>query len=245
MEKSISSFIASRICPRIYRIIGAAAVMDRADARDVLVGKAGLKLAQLSAQSKVATSSRRRVAQLKAMRADLDFIDIRGNIQTRLRKLDEGQCDAMVLAAAGLLRLGLDERITEFLPLEVSTPAAGQGALAVECRSVDVETMRMLQEIQDTDVRAQVDAERALLDELGGGCSVPIGAFAACPQPGLLRLTACVAALDGSRVLRAKEDGEIAQAIAPGKKVAAALRTRRRRDSIALRQSSPNAISAP
>jgi hydroxymethylbilane synthase len=223
-----------------------AAVLERADARDVLVSKNGAKLAQLPPHAKVATSSRRRVAQLKAVRPDLEFVDMRGNIQTRLRKLDEGQCDAMVLAAAGLLRLELKERISEFLAIALSTPAAGQGALAVECRSNDGETLKMLRQIEDVVVRAQVDAERALLDELGGGCSVPIGAFASTPAEGRLRLAACVASLDGVEVLRAEEEGDVGNPLALGKKVAANLREQGAEEIlIALRQSTPNAISAP
>lgn len=137
------------------------AVLDRDDPRDVVVSRDKLTLSGLSPGSIVATSSRRRVAQLKALRSDLKFIDIRGNIQTRFRKHDEGQCEAMVLAAAGLLRLGLGERISEFLPIELSTPAAGQGALAVECLADDKRVLRLLSAIDDPSVRAQSTAERS------------------------------------------------------------------------------------
>jgi hydroxymethylbilane synthase len=223
-----------------------AAVLERADPRDVVVSHDRVKLADLKAQSKVATSSRRRVAQLKAVRPDLEFVDMRGNIQTRLRKHDEGQCDAMVLAAAGLLRLGLYERITEFLPSDLSTPAAGQGALAVECRFGEQELLASLLKIQDADSRAQSEAERALLSELGGGCSVPIGALADCPSAGVLRLTACVASLDGTKVLRATEESPISEPTKLGERLANKLRQMGAEEILVpLRQSEPNPISPP
>lgn len=185
-----------------------AAVLDRQDPRDVLVSRNRVPFQLLPAGSKVATSSLRRAAQLKAARQDVEFIDIRGNIPTRLRKLDEGACDAMVLAAAGLLRLGETGRIAEYLDVEFSTPAAGQGALAVECRQGDDKILELAATIEDKPTRAEVTAEREFLEKLGGGCSVPIGAVCFTLADGRLRLTGCVASLDGSRILRRSLDGE-------------------------------------
>jgi hydroxymethylbilane synthase len=223
-----------------------AAVLDRADPRDVLVSHDQVRLQDLPSGSRVATSSRRRIAQLKSIRQDLEYVDMRGNIQTRLRKHDEKQCEAMVLAAAGLIRLGLSDRITEFLPVESSTPAVGQGALAVECRTDDHGVCQMLHEIEDVEVRLHTQAERALLDQLGGGCSVPIGALAISPTSGLLRITGCVAELDGSKILRASVEGEIGRAHELGMQLAEKLRAMGAEDILVkLRQSIPNAISAP
>jgi hydroxymethylbilane synthase len=179
-----------------------ACVLNREDPRDVLISNDDTVLKNLPAGTRIATSSRRRTAQIKALRTDLEFCDIRGNIPTRLRKHTEGQCDAMILAAAGLLRLGLASRITEFLDLAISTPAVGQGALAVECRESDTAVLDFLRVIEDVQVRAEITAERAFLDKLGGGCSVPVGALGETLRDGRLRLTGCVAALDGSEVIR-------------------------------------------
>lgn len=182
-----------------------AAVFDRTDVRDVLVSKNKITLKDLPAGSRVATSSRRRAAQIAALRNDLTFVDIRGNIDTRLRKHAEGQCDAMILAAAGLVRLNLTEHVSEFIDTEISLPAVGQAALAVECRSSDAFVCDMLKQIDDKNVRAEITAERAFLYRLGGGCSVPIGGLAKItdrPNGVSLSLTGCVCAIDGSTVLR-------------------------------------------
>jgi hydroxymethylbilane synthase len=183
---------------------------------------------------------------LKALRSDLEFVDIRGNIQTRFRKHDERQCDAMVLAAAGLLRLSLHDRIAEFLSIEVSTPAVGQGALAIECLTDNAWMRELLAAVDDLDVRAQSTAERAFLDQLGGGCSVPIGGLAQTTAPGRLKLIGCVAALDGSKVMRASLEGASDDAASIGKALAAKIAEMGAESVLsALRQSQPNAISAP
>lgn len=184
-----------------------AAVMDRADPRDVLVSRQGSNFDSLPAGALVATSSRRRTAQLMAKRQDLRFVDIRGNIQTRLRKLDEGECDAMVLAAAGLIRLELTDRIAETFEPEFCTPAVSQGVLGIECRLEDRNVLNMLSAIDNQPLRALVTAERAFLHELGGGCSVPVGALATPLSDSRLRLSGCIAALDGSKVYRDFLDG--------------------------------------
>ncbi|MBX9690628.1 MAG: hydroxymethylbilane synthase [Candidatus Obscuribacterales bacterium] len=177
-----------------------AATLERADSRDVLLSKNNCSFSELPAGSRVATSSRRRAAQLSSLRTDLQFVDIRGNIQTRLRKLDEGQCDAMVLAAAGLLRLGLSERISQYFSPEESTPAVGQGALGIECRKDDKFVFELLSAINDQRVWACTKAERAFLKKLGGGCSVPVGAHAQFVSDNEIELKACVTSLDGKEI---------------------------------------------
>ncbi|MBX9696438.1 MAG: hydroxymethylbilane synthase [Cyanobacteria bacterium] len=203
-------------CPEGLELV---ACLDRDDPRDVLVSRGGKTLAELAPGSAVATSSRRRTAQISAIRADLTFVDIRGNIQTRLRKLDEGQCDSMILAAAGLLRLDLGERIAQFFDPSQSTPAAGQGVLAVQCRAGDRATVALLRELDEPVARAESDAERSFLAELGGGCSVPIGILARAKGEKLL-LTGCIASLDGERIFRDTFEGELAKPVESGKRFA-------------------------
>jgi hydroxymethylbilane synthase len=182
------------------------ATLFRDDPRDVLVSRNGLPFAQLPAGSRVATSSRRRAAQLSSIRKDLQFVDVRGNVPTRLRKLDEGECDAMVLAAAGLSRLQLADRITEYFEPDISIPAAGQGALAVECREDDTFVRSLLHSINDLQIEAEVTAERSFLRVLGGGCSVPIGVLARYQQAdNTLIINACIA--DGQRIARTQLTG--------------------------------------
>ena len=189
-----------------------ASVLNRADPRDVLVSKNNTKFVDLPAGSRVATSSRRRAAQLRSIRKDLEFIDIRGNVPTRLRKHDEGQCDAMVLAAAGLQRLKLDDRITEYFEYDTSTPAAGQGALAIECRSDDTAVLEIARAIEQPSVRAEITSERSFLDKLGGGCSVPIGAIGTVDENGRIRLLGCVASIDGESIIRESFEGPASDA---------------------------------
>jgi hydroxymethylbilane synthase len=223
-----------------------AAVLDRADPRDVVVSHGNLTFLKLPAGSRVATSSRRRAAQLKALRKDVTFVDIRGNIQTRFRKYDEGQCDAMVLAAAGLVRLNMQDRIAEYLPIDICTPAVGQGALAVESLSSNAQILEILAAIDDPIVRCQATAERALLDELGGGCSVPIGGLAQLMDSGKLKLIGCVAGLDGTNVIRASLEDTPENAVQLGRRLASKLRELGAETILCnLRESLPNPISAP
>ncbi len=196
------------------------AVPAREDVRDVIVSRGNTSFSALPAGALVATSSRRRAAQLRSLRKDLNFVDIRGNVDTRLRKLDDGQCDAMVLAAAGLLRLGLGERITEYLDPQISTPAVGQGALGIECRSDDNWIMSMLSHIDNKEVRALTTAERSFLDELGGGCSVPVGALAESVPADRIKLSGCVASLDGTQIFRDSLESSAAQAHELGRQLA-------------------------
>lgn len=223
-----------------------AAVLDREDPRDVLVSQNGVPFASLPPQAKIATSSRRRAAQLRSIRTDLVFVDIRGNIPTRLKKHDDGICDAMVLAAAGLHRLGFKNRIAEYLEPVISTPAAGQGALAVECRENDTSVLRLLNEIDDEKVRAEVTAERAFLDRLGGGCSVPIGALCITTDDKTIRLLGCVSALDGSTLIRHFLEGNPAKSQELGIRLADTMLAMGA-DSIldSLKSAAPSTVSPP
>jgi hydroxymethylbilane synthase len=195
-----------------------AAVPEREDPRDAMVGK---KLADLPLGAKVGTSSLRRAAQLRRLRPDLQVESVRGNLDTRLRKLDAGQYDAILLAAAGLKRLGWGDRIAEILAPEQMCPAVGQGALAIETRA-GFEGVAML---DHADTHTAVMAERAVLRALGGGCQVPIGAYATVSQ-GRVQLLAIVAAPDGTQVIRAEAEGPAAQASQLGARLAADLLAR-------------------
>lgn len=155
-----------------------AAFLPRADARDVLVSRDGIMLAELPPGARVGTSSPRRACLLRAMRPDLALLDIRGNVDTRLRKLREGQYEAIVLAAAGLERLGLLECVTEYFDPQQFVPAVAQGALAVEVRSDDPFVIELAGALNDLDTATAVRAERAFLARLGGGCSRPVGVYA-------------------------------------------------------------------
>jgi hydroxymethylbilane synthase len=191
-----------------------AAVPEREDPRDAVVGK---KLADLPQGAKVGTSSLRRAAQLRAMRPDLQVESVRGNLDTRLRKLDEGQYDAILLAAAGLKRLGWGDRIAEILPAEVMCSAVGQGALAIETRDGGA-GFDACAALDHKATHAAVTAERGVLGALGGGCQVPIGAHATV-EDGRLRLMAMVASPDGAETVRAEAEGAVADAEALGRKL--------------------------
>jgi len=156
-----------------------AAILERDEPRDALVSSSGAVFDRLPPGARVGTSSLRRRSQLLSRRHDVQLLDIRGNVDTRLRKLDEGRYDAIVIAACGLIRLGLEERITEYLDFSVMLPEPGQGALAVEARTEDRQTLERLSVLDDPPTRASVEAERAFLQALGGGCRVPIAAYAA------------------------------------------------------------------
>lgn len=183
-----------------------AAIMKREDPRDALVSRRFRNLRELPVGARVGTSSLRRVAQLKAMRPDLEVRPVRGNVDTRLRKLESGEYDAVILAAAGLLRLGKQEAIKQLLSWDEMTPAPGQGALAIEIRGEREDLSRLLAFLDDADSRACTTCERALLAALGGGCQVPIGAYAE-RVGGKLQLIAKVAQADASRVLTERGEG--------------------------------------
>ena len=189
-----------------------AAVPEREDARDVVVARVGTALSEMRAGAVVGSSSLRRQAQLLALRPDLRVEPIRGNVETRLRKVDEGRFDAAVLAAAGLLRLGLRDRITEWLSFEVMLPAPGQGALGVQCREDDTRLVELLAQVDSAETRQAVEAERAFLEALGGGCSAPVGAYGRV-EGGRLVLDGVVGSLDGTRILRLHGVGDPPKAL--------------------------------
>lgn len=174
------------------------AITRREDVRDCLASRSRKRLADLAQGARVGTSSLRRAAQLRLHRRDLEIAELRGNVDTRLRKLDEGMYDAIVLAKAGLDRLGWSNRITEVLSTEISLPAVGQGALGIECRAGEREVAALLGRLDDPETRSGVTAERALLAELEGGCQVPLGALGRI-ENGRLVLEARVLAADGSQ----------------------------------------------
>ncbi|MGH9594081.1 MAG: hydroxymethylbilane synthase, partial [Bryobacteraceae bacterium] len=173
------------------------AICEREDPRDALVSASGATLEALPAGARVGTSSLRRQAQLRRARPELAFVELRGNVETRLRKLDAGEFDAIVLAKAGLDRLGLSARISQTLSPEVCLSAVGQGALGIECRAKSGELAAILSRLDHAETRAGVQAERALLRELEGGCQVPLGAWGRL-EGQRLRLDACIAAPDGT-----------------------------------------------
>ena len=174
------------------------AVCRRDDVRDCLVGST---LANLRNGARVGTSSLRRQAQLRHLRPDLDLRDLRGNVDTRLRKVESGEYEAVMVAKAGLDRLGLSKRISEVLSPEVCMPAVGQGAIAVQCRLKDTEAGDLLAPLDDAETRTAIIAERALLGALQGGCQVPLGAWARVER-GELVLDACVCSVDGSQYVK-------------------------------------------
>jgi hydroxymethylbilane synthase len=181
-----------------------AAIPRRADPRDVLVSERYDGFDALPAGAVVGTSSLRRQAQLRARRPDLEYIEFRGNVDTRLAKLTQGKADAIILAAAGLDRLDKTAAIRERFEPEVLCPAPGQGALAIECRAGDAAMQAALRPLEDRDTRMAITAERRCLAALGGGCLVPIGAY--CHRDGdELRLRAVVASADGLRIIRARD----------------------------------------
>lgn len=207
-----------------------AAITEREDARDALVLREGLNLALPSIRNlpegfTVGTSSPRRLAQLKHLRPHLTVKELRGNVDTRLRKLDAGDYDALILASAGLRRLGLANRISAALEIEEMLPAVGQGALAIETREDDEELVCLLASLEDARTRAACTAERALLRSLGGGCQLPIAAHARL-QDGVLRLSGMVAAINGETIILETLEGEAAEAEALGSALALRLRER-------------------
>ena len=200
-----------------------AAILKRDEVRDCLVSKFGHKLAKLPRGARVGTSSVRRRAQLLRNRPDLDVREVRGNIDTRLRKLDDAEFHSIVLAKAGLDRLGIGWRSTEVFTTEVMLPAVGQGALGIESRADDEAAKNMVVSLADADTRACVAAERALLAELEGGCQAPLGAWAHI-EGGFLSLDACVISPDGREFIRLSRFGGMAAAETIGRKLAEEMR---------------------
>ena len=203
------------------------AITRREDPRDCLISREARKLVELRRGARIGTSSLRRQAQLRHYRSDLEVLDLRGNVDTRLRKVAAGDFDAIVLAVAGVTRLGASDRITEILPPEVMLPAVGQGALGIETREDDRETSALAVALNDAETRACVEAERALLRELQGGCQVPLGAWARLGSGALqgeFRIEACLLSLDGSEYLRDSRQGSAADAVLVGQQLGQAMK---------------------
>jgi hydroxymethylbilane synthase len=196
-----------------------AAIITREDVRDVLVSESGLGLQALPAGSTVGTGSPRRAAQVLALRPDLRIAGLRGNVDTRLRKVADGEVDAAVLAAAGLARLGRMERATELLPLEVMLPAVGQGALAVEVREDDAQAQRLVAAVDDRETHLATSAERAFLRRLGGGCQIAVAALGTV-EGDRLHLRGLVADTNGQKLLRGQVEGAANEAKALGGELA-------------------------
>ena len=195
------------------------AVPQREDARDVFIARNGQSLESLPPGARVATSSPRRQTQLRALRSDLVYVAMRGNLDTRLRKLERNDCEALVLAAAGVHRLGLSEHITGYFSFEQMCPAVGQGALGIEIRADDARACDAVAHLDDPATHQAVRAERAVLRRLGGGCQVPIAAHAAV-EDGLMQLRGLVANLDGTRLIHAQTNGTASDAETLGATVA-------------------------
>jgi hydroxymethylbilane synthase len=185
--------------------LGIHCITEREDPRDALVSR-GVAFADLPRGARVGTSALRRQAQLLALRPDLEMVVIRGNVETRLRKLDSEDLDAVILAAAGLKRLGFTDRVTEYLPLEISLPAIGQGALGIECRLDDGAVQEAVDFLDHRDTSFAVRAERALLWRCEGGCQVPIAAHGRV-HDGILKLTGFIASVDGARSVKGSLSG--------------------------------------
>ena len=203
---------------RVPSDLAIGAFLERADPRDVLISHAG-PLRDLPRGARVGTSSLRRVSQVHAVRPDLDTRDLRGNVDTRLRKLDAGEYDAIVLAGAGLLRLGLEERVTEWLSAESMLPSPGQGALAVEMRAADVELQDLVRPLAHAPTEAALTAERAFLARLGAGCAAAVGGYATLGDDDRLTLRAMIGTADG-RSVRWRESSDRGDASALGERVA-------------------------
>ncbi|MDP4095677.1 hydroxymethylbilane synthase [Paenibacillus sp. P96] len=200
------------------------AVSRRVDPRDCLITKSGNGLMELPYGAKVGTSSLRRSSQMQALRPDIVLEPVRGNIDSRLKKLETEGFDAIILAAAGLHRMGWQDRITEYIAEDVCLPAVGQGALGIECREDDKELLDLLSLYNDEITAATVAAERCFLGELNGGCQVPIGAHAVLEESGMIRLTGMVGSPDGKVILKDTRTGKDPQQL--GEQVAASLKAK-------------------
>ena len=198
------------------------AVCRRDDVRDCIVSANGVTLANLRQGARVGTSSLRRQAQLRRLRSGLDVRDLRGNVDTRLRKVESGEYDAVLLAKAGLDRLGLSHRISEILSPEQFLPAVGQGAIAIECRLKDSEAADMVSRLDDLESRNAIIAERALLKAMEGGCQVPLGAWARMERDQMV-MDACVCSADGGQCIRQRAVGSPEQPAELGERLASLL----------------------
>jgi hydroxymethylbilane synthase len=195
------------------------AVLKRGEYRDALVHKAGKKLNELGAGDTIATSSLRRIASLRRLNPQINIVDIRGNVNTRLKKMEDGHCDGMIMAAAGLQRLNLEKHITEIIDPNVLIPAVAQGAIAIESRTNDAETNNLLTEINDPDTYTTIIGERMFLNTLQGGCQVPVGCFSEAKE-GIITLYGFVSSLDASQFLTDSVCGNLHQSEELGRELA-------------------------
>ncbi|OGP63816.1 MAG: hydroxymethylbilane synthase [Deltaproteobacteria bacterium RBG_13_53_10] len=205
------------------------AITKREDPRDVLISKKDLPLKELPPRAKIGTSSLRRQAQLLHFRGDFELISLRGNLDTRLKKLQKMDLDAIILAFAGVKRLGLEKKITEIISPEISLPAVGQGALGIETRKGDEEVEERIRFLNDSSSAVAISAERSFLKELGGGCQVPIAAFGQI-LGSILRIDGMVAKTDGTRLFRHRLDGPVENAEPIGRELARILNERGARE---------------
>ena len=197
-------------------------IMKREDSRDVLISNQYNSIAEIPDNSTVGTSSLRRQSQLKQVNSNILFEDLRGNVETRIGKLDDGKYDAIILAAAGIIRLGLAERITEFISFSHVLPAVGQGAIGIECRTNDETTQQLIAPLNDKDTSLCVLTERAFSRRLNGGCQLPIASHAVI-ENNQIKVDGLVARLDGSKVIRLQKIGELEDADKIGSSLAEAL----------------------
>jgi hydroxymethylbilane synthase len=195
----------------------------RADARDGLVFRSGRNLANLTAGARVGTGSPRRAAQLLALRNDLQVVPIRGNLDTRLRKVRDGEVDALTVAIAGMERLGRLSELDQALEVDECTPAAGQGTLVVQCRADDERALKILAAIDAPTIRTEAEAERSFLAALGGGCQLPAGAVARVFDGGSLEIVGVVASSDGKRLVREHVSATASDPVAAGAQLATIL----------------------
>lgn len=191
--KDLSTEMPSNLC------LGA--VLQRGEYRDALVHKKGKKLQDLNQEDVIATSSLRRRAGLKKLKPEVHIVDIRGNVQTRLKKMENGHCDGMIMAAAGLIRLDLEDYITQIIEPEDILPAVGQGTIAIQCRINDIRIKQYIDKLNHQETLDAVVAERAFLNKLQGGCQVPVGAYTN-KEDGQLELTGFVSSLDGKKYIK-------------------------------------------
>ena len=195
------------------------AILERENPFDAFVSNDFDSIDELPNGAKVGTCSQRRIVQLKDRRPDLEILDLRGNVNTRLKKLDDGEFDAIILACAGLIRLGFEQRIKQQIPADLSLPAVGQGAVGIEIRAGDIEVMELIEPLIDVDTSIRVSAERAMNARLEGGCSVPIAGFATLAD-GQLSITGMVGNVDSAEMIKQNVVGAPAAAEALGVELA-------------------------
>jgi hydroxymethylbilane synthase len=212
--KDLPSQLAPGVC--------LAAVLKREDPRDVLLSVKGYSLAGLPPRAILGTSSLRRIAQIKSVRPDVRIVELRGNVETRIRKMQEQNLDGIILAYAGVKRLGFESYVTDFISPDIILPAVGQGVIAVEAREDDLATRHYLDLINDMNSYMQISAERAFLEKLQGGCQVPIAALGKIEHDEII-LEGLVSSLDGTRVFKSQEKGELAKSSEVGRILAGRL----------------------